>query len=344
MTLAIAAMVGVFTACENTPNTPVGPGIGGEEGGEVTGPGSKDKPYTVDEVITLDNAQKGPFFVKGYIVGQIGGKSLDSNSEFAAPWTTFINTTTGQATTYNTNLLIAANADETNVNNVVPVQLPSGALRNALNLPENPNMHKKEILIYGSLESYFNVPGIKYPTYAVVDGTEYGSEPVVVDPNEQIYAESFAEGQGDFTIVDVKITEPLTYVWSHDTKYKYMKASSYKKDATYEAESWLISPAIDLTGKSNVNLTFEHAIGPNVDVDKNTMTVWFSSDYKEGQPSGANWTQANVTEWSAAKWNFVNVTLPVPAEMQGKANIRFAFKYATTTDGSTWEIKNLYVK
>lgn len=154
-------------------------GSGSETPGDVTGQGTKENPYTVADVIALNNTAKGPFYVKGYIVGQVNGASLDNGSEFTAPWTTFINTTTGQATTYNTNLLIAANADETNVNNVVPVQLPSGALRNALNLPENPNMHKKEILIYGSLESYFKVPGIESPTYAVVDGTEYGLAPDV---------------------------------------------------------------------------------------------------------------------------------------------------------------------
>lgn len=301
MTLAIAAMVGVFTACENTPNTPVGPGTGGEGGdsttvagpeatavtvaefiaapeskdvyyeltgtiggsiddtygnfdltdetgtvyvygltakyiaggtndksyaslglkagdnitirgyrgsyndkvevmgaffvkknssgsgsetpGDVTGQGTKENPYTVADVIALNNTAKGPFYVKGYIVGQVGGQYLDSGSEFAAPWTTFTSST-GQVTTYNTNLLIAVSADETNVNNVVPVQLPSGALRNALNLPENPDMHKKEVLIYGNLEKYFGAPGIKSPTYAVVDGTEYGLAPdaPIVEP------------------------------------------------------------------------------------------------------------------------------------------------------------------
>ena len=140
--------------------------------------GSKEKPYTVADVISLNNAQKGPFYVKGYIVGQVVGSKL-SDAAFSAPWGT-----SSATSTQNTNLVIADNADETNTSNIVPVQLPSGDLRDALNLPENPDLHKKEILIYGNLEKYFSVPGIKSPTYAVVGDTEVGTNPdaPVVEP------------------------------------------------------------------------------------------------------------------------------------------------------------------
>lgn len=140
--------------------------------------GSKDKPYTVADVISLNNAQKGPFYVKGYIVGQVVGTKL-SDAAFSGPWET-----SSATSTQNTNLLIADSADETNTSNIVPVQLPYGDLRNALNLPENPDLHKKEILIYGNLEKYFSVPGIKSPTYAVVGDTEVGTNPdaPVVEP------------------------------------------------------------------------------------------------------------------------------------------------------------------
>lgn len=133
--------------------------------------GSKEKPYTVADVISLNNTKKGPFYVKGYIVGQIVGSKV-SNAAFSAPWGT-----SSATSTQNTNLVIADNADETNTANIIPVQLPSGDLRDALNLPENPDLHKKEILIYGNLEVYFSVPGIKSPTYAVVGDTEVGTNP-----------------------------------------------------------------------------------------------------------------------------------------------------------------------
>ena len=154
------------------------------ESTELTGKGTKEEPYTVSDVISLNNSIVGPFYVKGYIVGQVVGQSLDSGSEFVAPWTPSTNQNTGELNTYNTNILIAVSIDETDVKNVVPVQLPSGELRNALNLPENGDMYQKEILVYGNLEAYFRVPGVKSPTYAVVDGVEYGLNPdePIVEP------------------------------------------------------------------------------------------------------------------------------------------------------------------
>ena len=72
--------------------------------------GSKEKPYTVADVISLNNAQKGPFYVKGYIVGQVVGSKL-SDAAFSAPWGT-----SSATSTQNTNLVIADNADETGLN------------------------------------------------------------------------------------------------------------------------------------------------------------------------------------------------------------------------------------
>lgn len=147
---------------------------------EVTGQGTKENPYTANDVIALNSTVIGPFYVKGYIVGQVKGMSMNESSvETAAPFSTY-----DETVTYNTNILIASNPDETNMDLMVPVQLPSGELRSALNLPENESMHKKEVLLYGNLENYFRAPGVKSPTYAVVDGTEYGLNPdePIVEP------------------------------------------------------------------------------------------------------------------------------------------------------------------
>ena len=136
--------------------------------GEVTGEGTYENPYTALDVVALNNTQTGNFYVKAYIVGQLNGGTM-AGLELAAPFTPSKNTTTGQMNTYNTNIVLAASADEKDAAKMVTVQLPSGALRTGLNLPENPSMHGKEILIYGSLEKYCGVAGIKNPTYAVVD-------------------------------------------------------------------------------------------------------------------------------------------------------------------------------
>lgn len=72
MTLAIAAMVGVFTACENTPNTPVGPGTGGNEGGDSTSvAGPEATAVTVAEFIAAPESKDVYYELTGTIGGSI---------------------------------------------------------------------------------------------------------------------------------------------------------------------------------------------------------------------------------------------------------------------------------
>ena len=59
----------------------------------------------------------------------------------------------------------------------MPIQLPKGDLRDGLNLKDNPSLLGKEIIIYGQLAKYFNVPGIKSPKYAEAGGNSFGTKP-----------------------------------------------------------------------------------------------------------------------------------------------------------------------
>lgn len=71
MTLAIAAMVGVFTACENTPNTPVGPGTGGEGGDSTTVAGPEATAVTVAEFLAAPESKDVYYELTGVISGSI---------------------------------------------------------------------------------------------------------------------------------------------------------------------------------------------------------------------------------------------------------------------------------
>ena len=144
---------------------------------EVVGDGTMENPYTANDVKLLNNTVSGKHWVKAYIVGQINGKSI-SGAEFNAPFTGSSNDD-GSVNNYNTNILIANSADETNSGNCVPVQLPNGALRTGLNLVQNPDLDGVEVLIYGSLEAYFGAAGVKNPEYAKVGDKEFGVNPNV---------------------------------------------------------------------------------------------------------------------------------------------------------------------
>ena len=137
------------------------------EGGSTPDPGdgkgTEEDPYTVDKAIAA--ASGTGVYVKGYIVGNIEGQVIAEGARFAD---------NGDS---QTNLLIAASANETNVNNCMPVQLPSGAIRTGLNLKDNPTNYKKEVILYGNIEKYFGVTGIKSVTFAILDGKEIGTKP-----------------------------------------------------------------------------------------------------------------------------------------------------------------------
>ena len=58
----------------------------------------------------------------------------------------------------------------------MPVQLPNTDIRAQLNLTDNPGNYKKEVLLYGNIEKYFGVPGVKSVTYAEIGGKTIGTK------------------------------------------------------------------------------------------------------------------------------------------------------------------------
>ena len=128
-----------------TPETPDTPSETGE--------------YTVAQALAaFVSGEAKPAIVKGYIVGSIDDKSIN-DANFS-----------GNAVS-KTNLLLADNADETDITKCLAVQLPSGAVRDALNLVDNPGNYKKYVTLTGSLEKYFGVAGLKAVTAYTIDGT-----------------------------------------------------------------------------------------------------------------------------------------------------------------------------
>ena len=135
---------------------------GGSGSGSGEGKGTADSPYDVTAAIAA--ASGTGVYVKGFIVGSIDGKAT-TDAKFSAETATA------------SNVLIAVSADETDISKCMPVQLPTGAVRTALNLVDNAGNYKKEVTLYGNIEKYFSVTGLKTVTYAILDGTEIGTKP-----------------------------------------------------------------------------------------------------------------------------------------------------------------------
>lgn len=151
------------------------------------------------------------------------------------------------------------------------------------------------------------------------------------------------ESDGSFTPVDVALPEGSTYVWKFDSKYGYWKGSAYV-GGNKPAESWLISPAIDLADAKVPELTFDAACRYFNGTPESYMTVWISEDYA-GDVATATWTELEVNNWSDGNsWDFYNSGAMDLSAYKGKT-VYVAFKYKSTAEAApTWEIKNVKVK
>ena len=121
--------------------------------------GAIEKPYTVADVLAFaieaktDTIQKQAW-VMGYIVGTVKSNKLALGAEEAAA----------------TNIAIAATADEEEV--FLPVELPKGDVRTALNLADNPTLLGKQVWLCGTITQYFSMNGLKEVSNYSFDGED----------------------------------------------------------------------------------------------------------------------------------------------------------------------------
>lgn len=102
---------------------------------------------------TFVDGSQIPAWVECYIVGWISGQAYETGCKF-----------TLEGEIAKTNLLVSDNPNATTPAECIPVQLPNTAVRTALNLVDNPSNHGKKIKLYGSIEKYFGVAGLKVVT------------------------------------------------------------------------------------------------------------------------------------------------------------------------------------
>ena len=148
---------------------------------EITGAGTEENPYTATDIHTLGlNDETKKAWVEGYIIGVMENNKLVANT-----------------TSTNSNIVLADAADATE--NYVPVALPSGDVRTALNLKDNSSNLGKKVAVYGTLETYFTIPGVKSvskykwiveegelaaPTITPAGGTYYEAQNVTISAEE----------------------------------------------------------------------------------------------------------------------------------------------------------------
>lgn len=118
----------------------------------ISGAGTKDNPFSIEDVIKLNNWGENAW-VEGYIIGALktDGSAINNSQE--------------------TNLALADAADESEVANMVSVKLPDDAIRTALNVKDNAGNIGKKVKVYGLLESYINHKGVTNVTEYVLESS-----------------------------------------------------------------------------------------------------------------------------------------------------------------------------
>lgn len=180
-----------------------------------------------------------------------------------------------------------------------------------------------------TITDWVTVPGGDIDVDFDGGSTEPGEEKVLLD-------ESFATGQGQFTIDNKQLPDGSTYVWKHMAEYKYMKASAFVGGGPKASESWLVSPDLNLAGANSALLTFEHT-HKFAGTPSEELTLWITETAAE------NWAQLTIDKYGTNNdYNFVTASVDLSAYL-GKT-VKFAFKYVSTTSAAgTWEIKNVKV-
>ena len=296
---------------------------------EAKGDGTEASPYNVTAAIAKGTASN--VYTKGFIVGYIYGKTAKDGARFSS-----------DTCTVTSNVLIAATATEKDITKCMPVQLPANAVRTAVNLKDNKAYLGKEVLLYGEITKYYGQPGIKSVTYAEIDGKTAGTKPGAA--SDAILNETFATSLGKFTVANEVDLAAGTTVWQADTKYKCAKATAYINKVRVASDSWLISPALDLSSVTKATLSFEQA-GRYFGTVADEIKVLVSTDYNSGKPSTATWTPLTLSATVTNKdFTFVATTADLQAFV-GKANVRIAFEYkSSATVAGTWQLRNLIVK
>lgn len=312
------------------------PGTGGDTPTPTPTPGdagTKEKPYTVANVQA--GATGTGVWVKGYIVGWIDGKTLADGAKFNA-----------DGVTVSSNVMLADAADAATTAKIIPVQLPSGEIRKAVNLQDNPANYKKEVLLKGNLVAYFGVLGLKEVSAAVIDGKEYPmggddqpSGDVVTSLDENFDASTDIPA-GWFQ--KQAAGDKAWYVRNFNEN-NYITMSGFKGTAPFD--QWLLSPAIDMDKVSDKTLTFDTQVN-GYGATTTTLKVYIVTDpanlatatelkatFATAPAAGAD-GKTKYSEWVKSG----NVDL---AKYKGKVYIAFRYQASKDANYATWCVDNV---
>lgn len=194
------------------------------------------------------------------------------------------------------------------------------------------------VVVRGQIQNRYGTPQLTQGCYLVTSSNpESGYKP---SPRVVLNI-TFNNNIGAFT-VDTK-KEASEEVWLHNapdgSKPGFMKATANINKVNEEAESWLVSPARDLTVcKRGAILTFSHyCLGTSDDVEQLIRVLV--------RKEGGEWQQLTIPEdmWNNPKLKrFTSVSIDLADYISPATQIAFAYK-STTDNAHTWAVQNVRI-
>lgn len=311
---------------------------GGDEPAPGDGDGTKEKPYSVTQVIAMNPssttespANGSQIWVTGYIVGSMptGGAS-----------TTLDGTNFSTADAAVTNIVIAATPDCVNPAQCIGIQLPTNTVapgvRNALNLKDNPGNLGKQVSLFGDVMKYCGGPGLKNTSQYVIDGG--GTTPDVPGETVTSLNESFPGKVKPAGWSSKMIAGDKDWYYTEFNSISYAAMTGYKGTAPFD--SWLLSPAVDMSKVSNKTLSFETQVnGYGSTTTQFEVYVLTSAD-----PSTATKTKLNPTIASAPASGYSSWVSSGSLDLSSFSGVVYiGFRYYATSDANfaTWCVTNV---
>ena len=292
--------------------------------GGPEGNGTFDSPFNVAAAYA-NNTGSG-VWVQGYMVGVIETDVDPFENNFDGPFRS------------RTNIMLADDPDETNTSNLLIVQLPVGDVRDAINLADNPGNLGEMVKLRGNLAAYFGVPGMRDTYQYWMEGMpDPDPDP---DPVQTVFEETFSSNLGTFTAHNITGAQEWHHV-TFDGGSAYM--NGFAGGTSHANEDWLVSPAIDLSGETNVALNIREAI--NFLTSYNDLKVMIANDFDGSNPTtSGNWV--HITGFSRPpgnNWTYVESGDIDISQFDGQT-IHIALKYTSTSSGASgWQVSRISV-